>query len=129
MITPASKLFRVIKGSTFQYRFQYLSGTPQSSVPINLTGYSATWAINWTVPSVGHTYYTTALTPSGSGVVFGGGPPATPSNGIIDLIISSTDSAAIPWTTAQHQFGITDTGGVTLVLITGGIAVVGSFPS
>lgn len=129
MIQPASILFRVIKGTTFTYAFQYLLSTPETSTPVNLAGYSATWSINWTAPSTGQTLYTVqnGVAANTSGIYFGG-PTNDKTTGIITLVIGSADTQSIPWSTAIHQFGITDTAGATQVLFNGGIGVTGMFP-
>ena len=127
MILPATKLFKVIKGTTFDYRFQYLMGNQSSSAPIPLTGYTAQWII--TPPTGTATTYTTTLNGNGSGVKFGG-DPADPTNGIIDLVISATDTAAIVWRTATHALVLTSPSPVHVTeLMTGGMGVIGALPS
>ncbi len=127
-ILPVPKLFKVIKGGTFDYRFQYLSGNSTSSTPVNLTGYTARWTITTLVaPYTTLATYTTGGALGVSGVVFGG-DLHDPATGIIDLIISSTDTAAITWTTARYNLTITDSFNVVSPLLTGSIGVVGSLP-
>lgn len=45
MIIPAVKPLKMIAGTDFDFRFQYLSGNQASNVPVDLTSFSATWII------------------------------------------------------------------------------------
>jgi hypothetical protein len=128
-ILPANKLLKIIVGTTFDYPFQYLVGTPSSSAPFNLTGYTAEWTI---VPNGGFipVTYTTVPTTHGSAVVFGGDGD-DPTTGIIDLVISATDSAAIPWLTGVYTLALYSPASPSVVtqLLGGGVGIVGALPT
>jgi hypothetical protein len=118
---PAPKLLKVIKGATFDYTFQMLSGVVGNAESIDLTGNTGIWTI---IPNNGNPIiYTTSASPGSSGVFFGGNTN-DPTNGFIQLMITASDTTAIAWTTGTYTFSLSD-GGVVTVLLGGGIGVVG----
>lgn len=128
MILPANKLFRLIRGVTFDYRFSFLLGAPGSSTGFNLTGYTASWVLTSTDNLTTLATYTTGAASGHSGVFFGG-DNNDPTNGIIDLVISDTDTAALIWTRAYHQLALTAPDTTRIELIKGGINVIGTLPT
>jgi hypothetical protein len=120
MILPIPKYFRILKGVTFDYPFQYLVGSSTTSSPVNLTGYTGIWTITYTG---GSTVYNSSASPGQSGVFFGG-QSNQPTNGMINLIINRTDTAVIPWKTATYTFQLIDTLNNEYQLLNGGIGVI-----
>jgi hypothetical protein len=119
---PNQKLLKIIKGATFDYTFQFSLGQPGSSSTFNLTNYTGSWVIT---PGIGSPItYTTGGSAGASGVFFGG-DAGDPTNGMIDLVISASDTAVIPWTIGTYTFSIAS-GGVVTELLSGGIGIAGS---
>ena len=98
MILPSNHLFKFIPGVGFDFRFQYMSASSRSTYPVDLTNYTA----QWTITDSNQTYiYGMGVT--GSSGVFFGGSPNTPSNGIIDLILTPAVTAVLT-SPADYQF-------------------------
>jgi hypothetical protein len=133
---PLPKLFQVTKGSLFDYRWQYVYGDPASNAPVDLTPYTATWVIASADGATIYETYTSGGTPGTSGVFFGGDTD-DPHTGIIDLVITASDTRAISWTTARHYFTLTGSGSTyfspgnygPLLVMQGGIGIIGTLPS
>src|SRR5947209_1833423 len=111
-VLPAAKYFRVIKGITFDYRWVYLQGSSAQS----LVGYTARWYIT---SLDGLTTYMTLSTGAlaGQSGVFFGGDAHDPTNGVVDLVISAADTAALTWTAAAHQLVFTTPTNTTVELM------------
>jgi hypothetical protein len=124
-VLPANKLLKIVRGTSFDYGFQYLLGTPGSALPADLTGFTANWVIS---PSgAAPVIYTTTLNGYGSGVIFGGG--TDPTTGIIDLVIAYQDTAAIDWMVGIYSLALmTPAGNTVIQIMVGSIGVVGSLP-
>lgn len=146
MILPAQKYLRVIRGATFDYPFQFLDAIEGDTTPIPLNGYTATWTITY---DGGQTVYSNVMpialggqfatlvsqvgaiqigapgsTATGrSGVIFGG-TGLDLSTGQIDMLITATDTANIPWTNATYLLEVTNPLGAVLPLMEGALAVV-----
>lgn len=94
---------------------------------MNLTGASASCALtSWN----GLTTYQTLVsgaTPGTSGIFFGG-DESDPTNGIIDIVIVFTDTAAFTWKYARYNLALTTTVFGLQRLMYGSFAVVGSLP-
>jgi hypothetical protein len=104
MLLPVLKNFQVIPGETFDYRFQYNQGLPNSSTPINLTSMYAQLVI---ISPQGAAYLTlNSGAYGGTSGLFFGAPGNTPSNGVIDIIIIPVDSAAQTWKYAGYNMYI-----------------------
>lgn len=82
--------------------------------PINLTGYTAQMQIRSAVDSA--TALVT-LTTSNGGIVLGG------TAGTIELLITSTATAAFDWEDAVYSLQLTSSGGVVAVLLQGSIHI------
>lgn len=82
MAQPAQKLFTIIKGATFNYRFQYL-GANESTEPVNLTGYTANLVVTW---PTGQTIY------NRQNAIFNLGPGALQVTGQVGLLNSNLTS-------------------------------------
>jgi hypothetical protein len=143
-VLPINKYFRVILGATFDYPFQYLSGVPGNATPVDLTGYTGAWTLH--TPD-GIVTYTTGASPGESGVFFSmaesphypmptlypaptdyPGPLIYASTGVIDLVISASDTAAITWKTIKYNLSITSPLSVVTNLLTGSINVTNTLP-
>lgn len=126
MILPVLKTFTVTKGTTFTYRFQWLQGVPTSAVPQPLTNFTASMAItSWN----GATTYLTLATgaaPGASGIFFGGAQN-DPTNGVIDIVIAASNTAAFTWTTARYNLVLTGNS-QTYRLLYGSMGVFGFVP-
>jgi hypothetical protein len=121
MILPAPKYFRIVKNITFDYRFTYATGTSIEPAAIDLTGYIGSLVL--TLSNGDLITYTTGGSPGTSGVFFGGDND-DPTNGIIDLIITATDTGNIEWTQATYSFEIIDPLANVYLLLVGGFGVV-----
>jgi hypothetical protein len=126
MIIPARHEFKIIAGAQFDFRFEYLLGSPESRVPIDLTDYAATWTITSLDGQTTFATYTSGGEPGSSGVFFGGS--GDPSNGIIDLIITATDTGDLSWTQAVYWLTMTPPDSGTIPLLQGSIIVTAALP-
>ncbi len=99
MIVPGNYLMEYIPGVQFDFRFQYMQGGSASNTPVNLTGYTPTWIVTNANGSI----YTYGLGSTNSSGVFFGGQTQTPTNGIIDLILTAIATENLP-SPSQYQF-------------------------
>lgn len=106
---------KYIPGVEFDFRFQYLSSTV-TGAPVNLTGYDASWIVT----DINGTIFTYGMGTTGSHGVFFGGTPATPTNGVIDLILLPIDTTNLLGP-ATYQFYLTPPGGTEIPLLYGNI--------
>ena len=130
--------------------------TNTTVTPFNLSQYTPLWTVTW---ATGQTVYTTQtatqdypvigqvgelgsfpgnlqlgmigsdvslLMPSG---VYLGGSTNDPSNGIVQLFLSATDTTTLAWQNAFYTFAIVDPYQVSTVLLAGNIATIGSLPT
>lgn len=116
------------KGVTFDYRFQYLQGVPVSALPEPLAQFSGSMAItNWNVTTTYKTLTTGAV--GGQSGLFYGGSTQDPTNGIIDIVLIPSDTAAFTFQTARYTLGLTNlSNSVVTWLMYGAVNVVGSLP-
>jgi hypothetical protein len=127
MVLPVLKNFTVTKGVTFSYPWQWLIGVVGSNTAQNLTGYTGTMAItDWNAATTYKTLVTGNTLPA-SGIYFGG-QQQTPSNGIIDIVISATDTAAFTFATARYNLSVTAPDTTVTRLLYGTVVVDGSLP-
>lgn len=128
MILPVLKPLTLTRGVTFDYRFQWLQGVPTSALAQPLAGYTAAMAItDWQGATTYMTLHTGAV--NGSSGIYFGGDQNDPSNGIIDIIIDSVDTATFAWPTARYNLSFTSPNGVTVTsLLYGQIVMFGFLP-
>lgn len=109
---PATKHFKVWRGSTFHYRFTWLSAG-RGSAPRVITGYTGTLTIK---DNDGNTLL--VLTTENGGLIFTG------LTGDIDIIINDTSS--LTWTQGNYELMVQAPGGGDLIpLLRGGFSVTG----
>lgn len=127
MFLPVYKQFTVTKGVLFDYRFQYQQGVPGTSRLVDLTAATASCALtSWD----GLTTYLTLVSggsPSNSGLFFGGNQN-DPTNGIIDIVIKQSDTAAFTFKYARYNLSLTTGTFGQQRLMYGQFAVVGFLP-
>lgn len=104
-IASAFKQFTLTPGIPFDYSFVYYRGVPTTTLPVDLTGASATMVIFDGQNNPLLTLSSTATSPA-SGIYLGG-PVANPKSGIIDIFINQTDSTAITWRYANYSLNLT----------------------
>jgi hypothetical protein len=127
MILPVLKNFTVTKGVTFDYGWQWLAGIPGSNAPQPLNGYTGRMSITDWNASVTYQTLVTGNTQPASGIYFGFS--GDPSDGVINILISATDTAAFTFTTARYNFSVTAEDGITVTrLLYGTVVVDGSLP-
>lgn len=105
MVLPVLKNFSVGKGVGFDYRWQWNQGAPSSSVPTNLTLYNASLVIANFNASVTYLTLTNGVGQGRSGIFYGGST-GDPTNGIIDIIIIGTDTAAFTFQNARYTLAM-----------------------
>lgn len=105
---PAFKTFTVEPSETFDYSFTFYQGAPGSQAAVDLTNASATLNIvdGFGLTLLELTNQAGVLNESQTGIYFGG-QEGNPQNGIIDLVISETDTAAITWRYATYVLTVT----------------------
>lgn len=134
-VLPASKHFKIWKGSTFYYRFQYLQNN--SSTPIDLTGYTGTLIIKNLADTQTYLIITDVtqqglgstrelLGAAGMGSVSANGSLAFGGvNGTVDITILAGATSGFTWTTGHYELLVSDRLGNIIPLLTGGIGVIG----
>ena len=115
MILPSNNLLNYIPGVAFDYRFQYLTAGVDS-VPVNLTGYTASWVVT----DVNGNIETYGMGVAGGHGVFFGGTSDNLDNGIIDLILLPIDTTNLLGP-ASYQFYLTPPSGTEFPLLYGNI--------
>lgn len=106
-IAAAFKQFTLTPGIPFDYPFVYYRGVPTTTLPVDLTGASATMVIFDGQNNTLLTLNSTATYPA-SGVYLGG-QSANYKSGLIDIVISQTDTSAITWRYANYSLNLTTT--------------------
>lgn len=119
MIIPYSHTFQIIAGTTFDFRFQYMVGPQGTTNPVDLSSSSLTWRILSPDQSTQLESYTStnAYIQTVSGV-YVGSTSNDPKNGLIDLVLSASDTGSFSWATAFYSLDVT-TGGVVVPLLVG----------
>lgn len=112
-LQPASKNFKIWKGSTFHYQFVWLSAG-RGSDPKDVTGVTGTLTA---IDAAGNPLLT--LTDGNGGLAFGG------LTGSVEIIIDSATTSALTWQNARYQLLINDTNGEVVPLLRGTFTVVG----
>jgi hypothetical protein len=94
---------------------------------VDLTGATGSMALSSWDDSVTYLTLTSGATIGQSGLFFGGNQ-SDPTDAIIDIVISATDTAAINWKYARYNLVLTTTTFATQRLMYGQFAVVGFLP-
>lgn len=107
----AGKLDLLIEqGATFKHQFQVKQGSGVSAPAANLTGYAARMQIR---PEVASSTIFISLTTENGRITI------TPLTGLIDLLISATDTAALSFDVAYWDIEIVSAGGEVTRLLQG----------
>lgn len=99
---PAKTNFRIWRGGTFRYRFQWMIETSGTLEPQNTSGFTGTFIVVATDSIEPWIVLTNSLDVHGSGLIFGG------ANGLVDIIISSHATKEITWESASYEFFVHD---------------------
>lgn len=96
--------FEIDKGATFSHQITWKTGPTGSEVPVDLTGYSASFQIydtNGTTPK----FEVDSVTPTANGsiITLGG------ATGVITLKITDEDTAAFAFNNVIYNLDLTDT--------------------
>lgn len=123
IILPVLKNFSCAQGVGFDYRFQWLQGSPNSALPEDLSTYTATMPL--TNYNGGTTYQTltSSASPGQSGLFFGG-DTHTPADGIIDIVLIGSDITALPVSNVRYKLWLTPTSGQPIWLMYGVFTVI-----
>lgn len=125
---PAVKRFEINPGLPFSYSFTFNQGSALSQYPVDLTNATGQLTIQ---DNIGNPTLVLSSTPpvsGGTGIYFGG-PSQTPSNGIIELLISSSDTSTITWQYGNYVLVLTTPEFGELPLMRGSFAVANFLPS
>ena len=109
MILPVLKNFTLAKGVGFSYPFQWNQGTPNSALPQNLTGYTASCPLTNYNGTTTYQTLASGATQGTSGIFFGG-QTNDPTNGIITIVLIGSDITALPVTNARYKLWMTPPG-------------------
>lgn len=122
---PVLKPFTITPGVVFDYSFTYYQGVPTSQYPLDLTDATAQLEIEDAQGNILLTLNSGVTAPA-SGIYFGG-QEQDPTNGTIDIVISSTDTR-VDWQYAKYEMVLTSLTLGQQQLLYGSFAVIGFTP-